>query len=149
MPIGEFATQIDLLVISVYGIFVVEIKNYSGWIFGNEKSKYWTQVLYTKKNQFQNPLRQNYKHVKAIAEYLNIETDKIFSVVYFAGEAEFKTDMPPNVLCKGLSNYIISKKLIKLKESELNYIYDKLIDLEKAKSVNKEKHKALLSEYQK
>jgi len=150
VPANDLATQVDMLVISVYGIFVVEIKNYSGWIFGDEKSKNWTQVVYSKKNQFQNPLRQNYKHVKAFAEYLDIETDKIFSAVYFVGDAELKTDMPPpNVLCRGLSNYIISKKLIKLKASELNYIYNKLIDLEKAKSVNKEKHKAFLSNYQK
>jgi len=137
------------LVLSVYGIFVVEIKNYSGWIFGNEKSKYWTQVLYTKRSQFQNPLRQNYKHVKAIAQYLDIETDKIFSVVYFVGDAEFKTDMPTNVLNKDLSNYILSKKLIKFKVSKVNYIYKKLLELKESKQANKEKHKSFLRKYHK
>jgi len=149
VPAGESATQIDLLVLSVYGIFVVEIKNYSGWIFGDEKSKNWTQVVYSKKNQLQNPLRQNYKHVKALAEYLDIETDKMFSVVYFAGNAEFKTDMPSNVLSSGLSRYINSKKTIKFKTSEVNHIYDRLIELKKSQSVNKSKHKVFLSNYQK
>ena len=149
VPAGDFATQIDLLVLSVYGIFVVEIKNYSGWIFGDEKSKNWTQVLYSKKNQFQNPLRQNYKHVKALAEYLNIETDKIFSVVYFAGDAKFKTYMPSNVLSSGLSRHINSKKTFKFQTSEVNRIYDRLTELKKSKSINQSKHKVFLSNYQK
>lgn len=149
VPAGEFATQIDLLVLSVYGMFVVEIKNYSGWIFGDEKSKNWTQVVSSKKNQFQNPIRQNYKHIKALAEYLNIETDKIFSVIYFAGDAEFKTDMPSNVLSSGLSKYINSKKTFKFQASEVNHIYDRLIELKKSKSINKSKHKVFLSNYQK
>ena len=40
--------QIDHLIVSIYGAFVIETKNYKGWIFGNESSKYWTQTLYYK-----------------------------------------------------------------------------------------------------
>ena len=42
------SSQIDHIVISIYGIFVIETKNYSGWIHGNEKSEYWTQSFYKK-----------------------------------------------------------------------------------------------------
>ncbi|AIE37376.1 hypothetical protein BTK_32201 (plasmid) [Bacillus thuringiensis serovar kurstaki str. HD-1] len=59
-------TQIDHIVIAETGVFVVETKNYEGWIYGNEKSARWTQGIFRKKASFQNPFRQNYKHIKAI-----------------------------------------------------------------------------------
>ena len=39
-------TQIDHVFLSPYGIFVLETKNMSGWIFGSEKQPQWTQKLY-------------------------------------------------------------------------------------------------------
>lgn len=41
-----FTSQIDHVVISVYGIFVIETKAYKGWIYGSESSDYWTQNIY-------------------------------------------------------------------------------------------------------
>ncbi|MGQ7872147.1 nuclease-related domain-containing protein [Bacillus sp. 1A] len=59
-------TQIDHIVIAETGVFVIETKNYEGWICGSEKSARWTQGIFRKKSSFQNPFRQNYKHIKAI-----------------------------------------------------------------------------------
>ena len=92
-------TQIDHILISTNGVFVIESKHYSGWIFGNEKSSKWTQVIHRKKSQFQNPLRQNYKHIKAVEELFDfLPSSSIKSVVVFSGSAEFKTKMPSNVV---------------------------------------------------
>jgi len=119
LPTEDGTTQIDHIIVSEYGIFVVETKNMKGWIFGNEKQKFWTQKIYKHTNKFQNPLHQNYKHVKTIQNTLNIEPDKIFSVIVFTGDSTFKTDMPENVK-HGISyiNYIKSKtrKIILKKE---------------------------------
>jgi hypothetical protein len=94
-------TQIDHVIASRYGIFVVETKNYQGWIFGGEKQAEWTQSLPGgKKFKFQNPLRQNYRHIKALSEFLGLPEDKFHSVVMFWGESEFKTEMPPNVMSR-------------------------------------------------
>lgn len=59
-------TQIDHVVISNFGIFVIETKSYSGWIFGNAHQQHWTQVIYRFKKKFYNPLRQNFAHIKAV-----------------------------------------------------------------------------------
>jgi hypothetical protein len=59
-------TQIDHVVVSNYGVFCIETKNYSGWIFGSAHQQYWTQVIYRYKERFYNPLRQNYAHIKAL-----------------------------------------------------------------------------------
>ena len=99
LPIQDGTTQIDHVLVSTKGVFVIETKNYSGWIFGDEKSKQWTQVIYRVKNKFQNPIRQNFKHLKAIQRELDfLPKEQIHSIVVFVGEAKFKTPMPKGVL---------------------------------------------------
>lgn len=102
------STQIDHAVLSRYGIFVIEVKNYSGWIFGKEKDPQWTQVIRKTKNRFQNPLRQNYRHIKALSDFLKLEEIYFYSVVFFIGDSVFKTKMPSNVINNNLSGYIES-----------------------------------------
>ena len=41
---GEFS-QVDIVVATPQGLLAIEVKDYSGWLFGNEKQRYWTQVL--------------------------------------------------------------------------------------------------------
>ena len=90
-------TQIDHVYVSQFGIFVVETKNYKGWIFGSERDAQWTQTIYGKKSRFQNPLRQNYRHTKSLAALLGIPDTNFHSVVVFVGECELKTKLPDNV----------------------------------------------------
>jgi hypothetical protein len=59
-------TQVDQIVVSNFGVFCIETKAYSGWIFGRADDKYWTQVIYHKKSRFYNPLWQNFGHVKTV-----------------------------------------------------------------------------------
>lgn len=70
IPFQDGTTQIDHILISTKGVFVIEVKHYSGWIFANEKSKQWMQSIYRVKNQFQNPIHQNFRHVKPYSNYL-------------------------------------------------------------------------------
>lgn len=109
LPIGNRTTQIDHVVVSIYGVFVIETKNMEGWIFGAAHQRQWTQVLYKKKFRFQNPLRQNYLHVKAVQSVLRVPKGYIHSVVVFAGGAELRTQMPQNVThINGLIGYVRS-----------------------------------------
>lgn len=91
------STQIDHLIFSPYGLFVLETKNFQGWIFGTEKQREWTQQIFKKRSKFQNPLRQNYKHIKTLQELLGMESAHVHSVIAFVGDCEFKTEMPPQV----------------------------------------------------
>lgn len=91
-------TQIDHVLVSTKGIFVIETKHYKGWIFANPNSKIWTQVIYSLKFRFQNPIHQNYKHVKAIQRLCEfLEPQLIHNIVVFTGKAVFKTPKPENV----------------------------------------------------
>ena len=113
-------TQIDHLVVSKFGVFVIETKNLKGWIFGDAKSKKWTQSLFRKKYQFQNPLHQNYKHLKAVEELLRLEPGCLHSVVVFVGSSRFKTLMPANVIeMRGFLPYLRSKADLRLSSEEV------------------------------
>ena len=47
---GGYSTQIDHVVISIYGVFVIETKYYRGWIYGGENSEFWTKSTVTNMN---------------------------------------------------------------------------------------------------
>ncbi|CAH9018686.1 nuclease-related domain-containing protein [Candidatus Nitrosacidococcus sp. I8] len=119
-------TQIDHLIVSPYGLFVIETKHMKGWIFGKAEDKSWTQKLYKQSHTFQNPLRQNYRHQKALAETLNLNLNSIYSVIVFTGDCQLKGEMPPNVF-QGMSyiKYIRSFEKRVFTEHEK----DKLVEL--------------------
>lgn len=84
-------SQIDHVVVSIYGIFVIETKNYKGWIFGQENSNQWTQVIYNRKENFLNPVRQNKGHVQALQELLSDFPSNIYiPIVTFGVKATLK-----------------------------------------------------------
>lgn len=98
LKLGDGTTQIDHILVSRYGVFVIETKEYSGWIFANTKHATWTQVLYGGKFKFQNPIFQNKRHIQAVQESLDfLPPNAIKSAVVFAGSAEFKTEIPLGV----------------------------------------------------
>lgn len=76
-------TQLDHIVLSPKGIFIIETKNYSGYIYGDENSQYWTQVLYKTKNKLYNPILQNYGHVTAMKHLINKRDVKYHPIVVF------------------------------------------------------------------
>jgi restriction system protein len=118
------STQIDHVIVSKYGLFAVETKDVTGWIYGNSDQDQWTKILFNKRYKLQNPLRQNYRHTKALSEFLGIDHDKIHSLVIFWGDCELKTQMPDNV-CKGgiinekFKRYIKSKDIVLLSPKEV------------------------------
>ncbi len=110
LPTEDGTTQIDHILVSQFGVFVIETKNMKGWIFGSEKQKQWTQKIFKHTSKFQNPLHQNYKHLKTLESTLGIPAEYIFSVIVFVGDSTFKTDMPANVTySRGCIDYIKSK----------------------------------------
>ena len=101
---GEY-TQIDAVVATSAGLVVFEVKDYSGWIFGNEQQKYWTQVLaYGKcKYKLYNPIMQNAEHIRALRQNLPQNPSiPIYSIVVFYGSAKLK-----NISCSSHDTYLI------------------------------------------
>lgn len=127
LPTDDGTTQIDHIIVSKYGIFVIETKNMKGWIFGSKNQKQWTQQIFKHKSRFQNPLHQNYKHIKTLEACLKKNSDSIFSVIIFIGDSTFKTKMPENVrFAREGIEYIKSKTSIVLNVEEVTDIIEKV-----------------------
>lgn len=86
-------SQIDLVVATPQGLVVIEVKDYSGWLFGNDRQRYWTQILNygQEKYRFYNPIMQNAGHIKALKEQSEqIARLPIYNIVLFDGNCTLK-----------------------------------------------------------
>ncbi len=91
-------TEIDVLYVISKGLFVIESKNYAGYIFGDDRNTNWTSTLYAgktwygkkkvEKNHFYNPVKQNYAHIKALENFIG--KVQSFSIVVFSKNCELK-----------------------------------------------------------
>ena len=99
IPAPNGTTQIDNIVVSPFGVFVIEAKYFQGWIFGGAKQEKWTHTLSRfEKYAFANPIRQNYGHIKALARLLRQPESRFHSVIVFAHRnCQLKTELPANV----------------------------------------------------
>ena len=126
-------TEIDLLMLHQTGIYVFESKNYSGWIFGNEKSKTWTQTLGRgKKNKFFNPIWQNKGHIRALGKLLSDVDSTFYSYIVFSERCKLKkvSVASPNVSVIKRNRLLpvlmkdIDKRGTALTESQLLNLYE-------------------------
>lgn len=135
VPTDNGTTQIDHIYVSPFGILVIETKNMSGWIFGSKNQAQWTQTIYRNKYKFQNPLRQNYKHIKSLESLLDLPLRTFKSIVVFTGDCTFKTEMPDEVCTRSdLIEYIHSIDVRILSDSQVAEICDKIQTLRLAPS---------------
>lgn len=122
------STQIDHLIVSKFGIFVLESKNLGGWIFGKQEDEVWTQSFPKGKNTvFQNPLRQNYAHVIAVRNLMPFVGDHIHNIVVFSDKSDFKKETIENVVkLDGLFDYLNKFNKEVLTESDVQLVIGKL-----------------------
>lgn len=127
-------SEIDLLFIHSTGFYVIEAKNYNGWIFGDNNYRYWTVTYNSKtKHRMYNPIWQNSQHIKILKDMLNLEYNLFHSIIVFNDTTTIKI-ISSNKYAKVLYmsdflNYMkeqtyISKPM--LSEKEIQYYYDLL-----------------------
>lgn len=144
---GE-TSEIDLLYITQKGIFVFESKNYSGWIFGDEKGQKWTMMLPNKeKHSFYNPVKQNQTHIKWLRNYIG-ENIPLFSIIVFSERCELKkitiVSQDVKVIKRDLTYAAVrdiwDKNEDRLSGEEVENLYIKLRNLTKVSEETKENH---------
>lgn len=92
---GNWTSQIDHLIISHYGLFVIETKNYNGWIYGGADQEQWTQNIWGHKASLSNPIRQNRGHIMALKKILpEYSVNQYKSIIVFSSKAKLKTHLP-------------------------------------------------------
>lgn len=130
-PAKKYTTQIDHVVVSPYGIFVIETKNYSGWIFGSEKSKRWKETFKTTQGHyFYNPIKQNWGHAYALAEHLHLNIGIFKPIVVFSDECDLHVDSEiPVVYMSQLKNQILNYTQEIIPRQDVHRIYNRLCNL--------------------
>ena len=107
IPSNGGTVQIDHVVTSKYGIFVIETVFLRGWISGAEFQNRWMQHRFNRSTLFDNPMHQNHLNVQALARLLQLPESRFHSVVVFLGHRGFKKSMPFTVLpAEKLISYI-------------------------------------------
>ncbi len=144
---GE-TSEIDVVFITQKGIFVIESKNYSGWIFGDEKSVNWTAMISSReKNKFYNPIKQNKTHIKWLGQYLSDDIP-LFSIIVFSERCELKkvtVETSDALVIKRDSLYAAIRKIWDKSEDRLdaekvNAVYEKLKVLTDVNEATKAAH---------
>lgn len=148
---NDDTSEIDVMMIYKSGIYVFESKNYSGWIFGSESSKMWTQSLpngrSSKKERFYNPIMQNKTHIKWLEQQVD-ETDPLHSIVVFSQRCEFKkleiTSSDISVVKRDallkLVREIDERVGYRLDDDRISIIYEKLYPFTQVSDEVKESH---------
>ena len=111
---GNRTSEIDLLYINEKGVFVIESKNYSGYIFGMHEYKNWTQTIYNQgtnkveKFHFYNPIWQNNNHIKFLKEFLKSPNLPVYSIIVFSDKCELK-----DIRYSSSNTYVIQRQDLK------------------------------------
>lgn len=134
----ESTHQVDHIVVSKYGIFVIETKQYNGYIKGNDYDKKWEVYLGKQKYYVTNPVHQNYGHMKSLQEVLSLNENIFISIVCISSRARLK--IKSNIV---IPIYNLLGKILSYKEDVLpNYeeIYNKLLDINIIDKSKRKKH---------
>lgn len=82
----------DVILINKAGIFVINLKQKSGWISGTDKSYEWVEQLYRdKSNNFMNPVNENLRTIYTLID-LHSELSKEYfeTVLFFSNDCSFQ-----------------------------------------------------------
>ena len=136
------SSQIDHILINRNGIFVIETKNYSGRIYGNNMQQEWTQVLkYGKvKNKFYNPVKQNLTHIYRIKEVLETNIPIKSMVVFVKGNTKY-IDSKDVYTPSELKKEIQKSQLQQLKNKEMRDVYNQLMEIKNNPELSIKDHK--------
>ena len=149
---GDHFTQIDNMLLTSKALYVIETKDYSGWIFGSQYNTYWTQTFKSrqgiKKYKFYNPIMQNQTHIEILKKLIPVFHEiPIINIIVFTGSGNLK-DIKHNedihvIYSYGLK-YLINELEIKYRDilsiNSMMEITDKLYQLNSNEYEDEQKH---------
>lgn len=149
---NDETTEIDVLLICQDGIFVFESKNYSGWIFGSEKAKNWTQTLpqgrgKSLKKSFLNPIMQNKLHIKWLESIVG-KNIPLHSIIVFSERCTLKKIEVTSANVKVVKRDTIAETVkavskeqrSKLSAAQITSLYKKLYPYTQVSNLRKQQH---------
>jgi hypothetical protein len=141
LKLNDRTTQIDHIVVSCYGIFVIETKNWKGSIYGGSRNNYLYQYLGGVKYKHQNPIKQNIGHIKFLREVLsNYHNLTFFSIVAFSDYSKRKINRDTSIAISDILDTIEEYEEEVISELDRDRVYTKLERLKIEGDKYKEEH---------
>ncbi len=132
IPTPEGAVRLDHVIVSRYGLFVIETGRNGGWIVGDAQLSHWTSVYPGgARHHFPNPLPDAEALAGALADALGVPRRTVFPVIVFRGECELADALPDNVVKRSPASYIRRRRSQVFREEQVAELREKLKDLER------------------
>ncbi len=136
LPAQGGRAEIDRVVFSHFGIFVVLIYKKTGHITGAPDHIAWIETELGAPDEkpvekrFSNPLLQNRKNITALRALTRLPSNAFHPVVLFYGGAQLEDSMPSNIMhAHSFPAYIISKTEKILTDEQLNHAVPLIMEL--------------------
>ena len=147
---GGHTTQVDHVIISRYGIFVLEMKNFHGKVYGNGNAEFWKQYLpdvgykrygFTQEHQLRNPLWQNAGHIKTLRRLAFGDDVQIYGLVVFPGETEVHVNAEQPIIPNwNVVSYIQQFKDPVLTHEQMRFYRRRLLEVISTREADRKKH---------
>lgn len=136
---GNYTTQVDHIVISHYGVFVLETKNVHGKVYGSEHGEFWKQYLpdagykrygFTQEHQLRNPIWQNDGHIKTLRRLVFGNSIPIYGIVVFPSNTDINVSAAQPVLnmCD-MVPYIKQYRDVVLSADQMSFYHKRLLEM--------------------
>lgn len=147
---GNYTTQIDHIILSRYGVFVIETKNVHGKVYGSGNAEFWKQYLpdwgykrygTTQEHQLRNPLWQNAGHIKSLRRLVFDNDIPIHGIVVFPYETDLyvTADQPVLKMWQGVP-YIKQYRDKVLSADQLGFYRRRLLEVISTTESDRQQH---------
>lgn len=147
---GNYTTQVDHIVISHYGVFVLETKNVHGKVYGSGNAEFWKQYLpdtgyksygCTQEYQLRNPVWQNEGHIKTLRKLVFGNDVPLYGIVVFPRDTEINvTASQPVLNMNNVVSYIKQYCEIVLSPDQMDFYHRRLLNVITTSETDRKKH---------
>ena len=148
-----WTTEIDVVMLSPSGIFVIESKDYSGWVFGSESQKNWCQTFpagrgTSEKFTFYNPIMQNRTHIQHLRIIVGQDCP-VYSIIAFSDQCtlrDIQVDSEDvyviyrSQIAQTISSINSKASMTALSENDITTLYECMFPLTQVADATKEQH---------
>lgn len=135
-------TQVDHIVVSIYGIFIIETKNYSGKVVGSESAVQWKHYRHDGSgHDFYNPVKQNRAHCIAVCNVLGLQLPDVVPVVVFTDKCDLSLRCTSYVVnLSNLNSIFMRYRTQRLTELQVKSIVNRIIGMNMVDATSRAAH---------
>ena len=129
LPAGGGTVHVDHIVVSRFGVFVIESQYAKGMISGGEFQDRWKQEYWGRTKRIENPMHRSAVQAETLGRLLDISAPKIHPIVVMTGQSGMKTRSPAHLVpAEQLISYIRKKGTHVLEPEQADQVLKIIMD---------------------